>query len=856
MQPTFRQIRGVRLALAVAIAFAAARPLSGAEPPARWTPLTPDVQNVCVAPDGRVWSRLPNFSDEPMLAELDDRALVAREFTKPNPRVNLPFALFDDQGRAWFYGEYGRRLLGYDGKTWIERLPGKGERFRGECPTRGQFLDNASNRSIGGVCWFIDERGIHRFDGKAWTYLDLSAECLSSESSQPQLAVSPNGRYVVAGLWKMGHYWVHDGSNWKARVITRGPPQVGQFIVTDAGVIRRLNHDSRLGEFALTVDERAVERRFMKLLPQLGDRKFAVREQASAAIQELLAELPDDRLEAEQRRTADSEVRARLGKISAGARKTRTDDLRHPISHFAGYRMLEVRHLDQDRLGRVYVKAEEVVGHGMSAKEAVIVAHPDGRTTLIDEPRIAANVPGHAHGQPRGILTRSGQSAWLSLVTSERGAVLYDFAAGRVAAATDDCRYTHFRAVDDADRLYTSVTNLGPPLMLLDPAVPDLRKKLPVTTTDFDVDMLRVAEDGTIWVHRPKGPYLCFDGHEWHTLQTPGESPYGYFLISGADGVVMVGSPLEYMLFRGTTFVDRDTDILQLIARHRDLIAPAFAKARGPARPEGMMFAIDVDRRGNIWHQFGRKAQVLVEKTWLTVPPPSERAPADTTLPPAEDPGFVYIWSDEPNGCCLARVENGKITTRPAPKFETSYSLPQGLRESDGTRWIFSQIPDVGWVQRRYAARLGRNGVVEEIDESGKPILIDRTDHVWLNYPHDSWRGRFVNIWHSGRVVQKLTLRGSNGIDAAISDAPGSVYAWTAFGLQHFLDDDPTPGGYRLGEVYAVPGLSNANVVYSKLGYLVSMNGALYSRNLPRVQLVKLPPPVDVRPPAAPNSSR
>lgn len=65
--------------------------------------------------------------------------------------------LVDAAGRLWLDVE-GRRLWSHDGKTWGDRKAAEGATFAGRAVERD------------GVLWFPDSKGVHRFDGSAWSY--------------------------------------------------------------------------------------------------------------------------------------------------------------------------------------------------------------------------------------------------------------------------------------------------------------------------------------------------------------------------------------------------------------------------------------------------------------------------------------------------------------------------------------------------------------------------------------------------------------------------------------------------------------------------------------------------------------
>jgi hypothetical protein len=206
-------------------------------PAVRWDHLSIEARVAAIDPKGRVWYDLyDEVLERPPLDELKRR--LEPVFVAKSPRIrNADLALLEDEGRAWFYNVGRRTLLGYDGKRWIERAAQPDCAFVGRCPSRGQLSDRRANYSRGKVSWFVETRGIHRFDGEMWTYQD-TGRGRPSDSEQPILAVSPNGKYAVAHTQTGDSLWRCIDGRWSSiPAPTDEKDEITQLVVSDEGEV-------------------------------------------------------------------------------------------------------------------------------------------------------------------------------------------------------------------------------------------------------------------------------------------------------------------------------------------------------------------------------------------------------------------------------------------------------------------------------------------------------------------------------------------------------------------------------------------------------------------------------------------
>src|SRR5262249_2213517 len=132
-------------------------------------------------------------------------------------------------------------------------------------------------------------------------------------------------------------------------------------------------------------------------------------------------------------------------------------------------------------------------------------------------------------------------------------------------------------------------------------------------------------------------------------------------------------------------------------------------------------------------------------------------------------------------------------------------------------------------VKELRVTRLGEQGPLEEIVDQGLPILLDAAGNVWLVEMRGLTVGSRFSVWSNGRIVKQIEIPCADTIYSVVSDRPGSVYAWTTFGLHHLVATKPEDAGsFELRETFALPGLvawGNHCAYSEKLGLVFTMSG-------------------------------
>ena len=124
-------------------------------------------------PDSRTWWQMRSFEPGE-----DVKIHIAGEFNKPSPvlpQMTSP-VLFEPNGRVWLSSTRrdDNRLLGYDGRRWIERPSRPRERIEGAAPSNARNV-RGYNCICGDTLFFISTDGILCFDTKTETWSEQNA---------------------------------------------------------------------------------------------------------------------------------------------------------------------------------------------------------------------------------------------------------------------------------------------------------------------------------------------------------------------------------------------------------------------------------------------------------------------------------------------------------------------------------------------------------------------------------------------------------------------------------------------------------------------------------------------------------
>ena len=823
----------------------------------RWQQPPKEVRAAYVGPDGRTWYQLS--SDPGGKSPEDVRRSLEREYRQTAPQVSgAAIALLEPTGRAWFSWNYGKELWGYDGRQWIQRDAPDGSTFIGVCPTRGALPDNVSNRFVGGKAWFRDRQGVHVFDGNEWSYAPFFDRASDRRFEPPRFAASPDGELAVALVAETNEensvtrhdVWVFQNGKWQQRGHLPAPRRgsAGSFCITNEGILWYVWNSVALRSLDLSEKSTAAQEDLAPLIAQLGHKQFERREEATEKLAKEGADIAPQ-LKGALEGAKDVEIKLRLEELL-----NRFDNqFTRPIEEFAVFgdcRVQKVAAIFQDEDERLYVFSEAIQRDGKPVTCGLAMIGTDGQVDVHPLPNGPEGLRGIGYSHSAPIQTARGQILLLPRFRYETPVRSVDYRIGRLLAyEVPDARFGYVQAVDDEERIWVSDAPPnrtwvhGNSLAVLDLDAVDNRTTLDASAFEVGRHAFLVATDGSLWANW-RDSLSRFDGRSWETLH-PVDSDDSVSLLAGRNGVVLAQLNQLNLLFQGSRAVDHGS-LQELIERQKPLIADAFSPRGAPPGGRNVNMSVTADSKGNIWLRQSNQLSVLSGDKWI------EHSGIASFLSAVGDGSKVYFsaLSLDRGNSFFAEIRDGKLQVARAPQAAHQHEAPTGLRDGEGALWIPRYIGSSHRITGQVATRLGPQGTLQEV-ENYWPLLLDRSGNVWLTKVRPPQSNR-LRVWRAGKVVQELEVPGANSVYFLFSDKPGSVYAWTPLGLQHFAADD-TPEGYRyrFDTTYATPripgtdgqGHWGSTSAHSDLGYFVVGVTMQYPGRLPQQQLrlIRLP---------------
>jgi hypothetical protein len=321
--------------------------------------------------------------------------------------------------------------------------------------------------------------------------------------------------------------------------------------------------------------------------------------------------------------------------------------------------------------------------------------------------------------------------------------------------------------------------------------------------------------DGVAWSVVTNRGLSRFDGQIWTPVQIRQYS--GAMLFSGQKGEVLEWQGRDFAFFNGAEFkVGSHLDVL--IQNNSNAIAAAFSGASNPNQfrstvnryltnpeePLGMPgeggWSIAVDKEKRIWLTISRTLRVLDKGQWVAaVWPADNSAPGPSLAFPLGDASSMYIWASKPQ--LDSSVSESKIKSYLAQFKDGKVVFSEVPSPAPGTR-LFADAERKVWVidNKLAVRRVDEKGVFDTFSLDHKPILLDRSDIVWLE-PAD---GAF-SLWKDGKIVGTVKVPKVDSSSRAFSDKPGSVWVWAASGLHHCVAPAET-ADYKMVSSYSVEG--------------------------------------------------
>ncbi len=849
----------------------------------RWQMLPGAIRHVVVGPDGRTWYQLESDPKDRPREEI--RKSLEAEYRQANPQITgAALALLEPSGRAWFSANKGLELWGFDGKTWIERRTEKGAKFSGFCPTRGQLLDNLSNRFVGGRAWFRDEQGIHVFDGKAWHYRAIGPpntaippkSAITPKPGAPagntpfpnrdvtlntnvtellRFAVSPNGKFAVAlapkYAWQLGGlknpdvwFWKDTNSVWQKRQFSWNDQQgaVGTFCIADDGAMWCVQ-SGQLRKFFLGNAGDILDQ-LPKLLSDLDADDFAAREQAQTTLSAIAEQIQPQIAAALESTTASPEKKRRLTALQEQIREFKQGVGIRP-GH--GYQLGEFKaqiasSVFQDDAGKRYVFSTSILDRLGKIDHGFLVIGLDGAATLCSiGPGEKAGYGGGSLNSP--VKAALGDALWITHGPREWPFISrFDFKTQKITAYVNDSAFHSIRAIDEKDRVYATSRNYNPlddrelVLGLLSPDIPEGQGALPITRRTAEFSFL-VAPDGVIWASDRSEGLLRHDGRQWEVVQSVSEGHMRPLLAGLAGYTLCLSGNDDYRLFRDKRLV-ASGPIKRLIATNREHFLAAFPVMFTPVQ-RGKPLWIASDSSRNIWLGNGHTVDVFCRYEWLATEDACRAAQITTNGAGTKMVTAVGYGNQVYFNSVLANVANDRVQIAQAPAATDSSNIPLGIRDQQGGLWLPSHRGSTG----RYSpenfctTHLNDQGLSRELPVSAWPVLLDRGNNLWLAQMGQSSASNHFWICRDDAVVQELEIPGSDAHHFIFSDKPGSVFVRTKWGLHHLLADQE--GQFQLDDTYVMPSVEafSLPMAYSEHVGIVFHAGIGNARELCFVEL-------------------
>ncbi len=854
------------LAISLPIASAQAPPRATIElENARWQQMPEHVLSVYTGPDGRIWHHL--FDASNIYAPVALRKRLETEYREQSPQiVGASLALLEPGGRVWFFVNRSTELWGFDGKSWVERKPPPGEIFLGLCPTAGELLDNVHNRFVAGKAYFRDTRGVHVFDGTQWIY-EAIVPPARQQIAQVRYAVSPNGRYAVAlapqltadgGTVQTMNLWVVEEGAWKQRsspwLNNLGwQNTIGPFCVDDDGIVWYVWQYGALRSLRLNDQTNPAE-----LITQLNHDDFQTREQASAQLAGLLARNPAvirPQLEAAYKSAVPLEVKFRLQTI-LGQPTTPRERLAKTITPgnanmvpIGKCRMQGVKALFHDDQGRLFVFAAAIQGRSEPPVRGLAILDRRGNAEIFPLRDEQAGIQSQPLWVSPPVQDKDRRGLWVSGEITGGPLRHLEYASKKVENAPDN-QGGKVHAVDAQGRLYLSGGTLDVTgrartrVTVIDSRVADTRQKLASFFEPITWPETLVAGDGAVWAIRKGAGLSRFDGVRWERMYDS-KQPQCIPTLAGENGVVLCRNRQGDLLFQDTEFIAQ-APLQQLIADHRDIIAAAFPP-RGDGTLEARRNWITTDTRGNIWLLEHEKLSVLSNGEWLNAQEPlkalGQKLGGARFLSPIGEGNRVFVSDmsllSSGGKSFFAEVSDGQIKLSDA-----LHSTNRGLRDGAGGLWLEEHIAkNQGSSDRtllHHTVRLVKDGTREDLDhyEGGRPVLVDKSDNVWLQHMKQLQPGNRFSIWRHGRLIQELTLTEVSSVRELFCDRPSSVYAVVPRGLLHLVSKQVDGREQFQAEQFYATDAPSGQWSYSSLGFLVV---SAYYGGQRELHFIKLP---------------
>jgi hypothetical protein len=760
----------------------------------RWQFLPQTVRAVFVDPNGRIWYQLHHPSEEENLPIV--RQIIEGQFLETSPQFSgVEPALFESNGRVWFRTQTLRTLLGYDGRDWIERPAGSGQRFFGSCPRNGRIFRCDYNLEVDRVLFFPDERGVHMFSGEQWGY-----QAMGPIEHYVRIVVraEPGNRGVIAiNPGNLSKVWYCRRGQWHEEDLTE--PGIQDVLPSQGNGVWLLTNDGGLQFHSFGADD--------KDLPKLPVRDAS--DVSSPPTFHLLhCDSPTGRcfFVMERPRYEGAPPQRDLLILNDGVEPVVIPGYEGPMEW------------------------DTILG-----EDSGPIFTPDGRGVWI---------PGRY--DTRGcdmldlttgtLMDRIPDPAffWIHAVhpdgtvfvsTREPGQLTFALAAYRPAAPM-------------------AANMLGAWTYML-----QSYPRYPAVCVDSTGDAWAALED--------KG--LCrFDGTQWQAAEDiPPEYGRVHLLLPGTAGRIIVGTDGGYY-YRKDGAATKHDSLRDVIAQNLDDIIASYQTATPGDRCYNTFVSVVADGAGNVWLLDSRKLSVFMDGQWLDAEsaliPGGSRTGKVEYVNTVAGRGAVYL-SDfklpyEHGRSFCAHVDDAQVIVSDAPHCTDWTRMQLSVRDPEGTLWIPGHYssglgPTCDLIDGRLVPRGGEQGVIQPFSSLGWPMLCDAAGIVWTGQIQGEPATK-LNLWRERSLLGQVEIPFEPRW--LFSDREGSVYIWTYGGLYRLTASGPGLTDYAVSEYYLTP-TTFGDVVqfaYSEKGFVVLRTESYFpSYSSPRVfRLLIVPIPV------------
>ena len=744
-----------------------------------WQALPPEIEDVWIAPDHRLWYRrhtggLPH-------AAADIRRAIEREFRKDGPQIyGVEPVLFEPGGRVWFLvDQWDSRvpqvLMGFDGQTWVERTFQPPRRFAGHVPghnMRGQHVDLFSPACVDGVAFFADYGGVHGFDGKEWTYLDFKLE--TRDYRYIDLVPLADGKTLVAYLaggkapvrvWRAGR--------WEEMPL---PPSIPDGLVygaalADEGGVWLFPHRKGFDYWPIGA---GLPPDFAAALRRLGDPDTRVRDAATDEMAR--GDVRVLRLaERAAREQEDPTIRRRLEQVVQvmTARGVAPGRL-------GPYALSEPRLARRGAAGEAYVYANDLGKPGGGPPgPGLVVALRGGRVFAVTDPEYVDAWKWNAAASD-GWPVDSGRRLWMPGTEVGQPARLVDAEDGRTVLIAPDSRFACLHAVLPDGTAFLSIRGpLNSRLVgVCRPGAPD--DGHPLAAETCRVRAAAVGPDGALWAQQPREGIVRFDGARWQPVAALDEEKYARWMVAGRGGTLLVrGDRSAAFLKDGTA--RRAPDVRALVEACRADVAEAFSASGAPVYGEGDAAQIVADKAGRLWLLDDHRLGVRADGGWLEPEAAAGVEPAKLhRLAAVGDGSKVFLaygeYDAKGRNSFLGEVRDGRLAFSPAPCSYVAYPGHPTVRDQAGALWVHAWVPKgpeepAGEIEQRVT----QAGVIATHRDAGDALLCDQGGNVWLRGPTQQGDRNRIEIWRDGRCRHAVDLPASWPHNVPmVSDRPGS----------------------------------------------------------------------------------